>query len=106
MLTVETIGRVRHAFHIKGKKIKQISRELRLARNTVRTIVRGDETKHSYERKAQPLPKLGAFAEELDRLLEDNAKRPKRERLTFQRIYEELRLSGYQGSYDICEASC
>jgi len=33
--------------------------------------VRGDETKHSYERKAQPLPKLGAFAEELDRLLED-----------------------------------
>jgi transposase len=100
MVTVETIGRVRHAFHIKGKKIKQIARELRLARNTVRTIVRGDETKHSYERKAQPLPKLGAFADELDRLLEDNAKRPKRERLTFQRLYEELRCSGYQGGYD------
>ena len=41
MITVETIGRVRHDFHVKGKKIKQISRELRLARNTVRTIVRG-----------------------------------------------------------------
>jgi len=84
---VETIDRVRHAFHVKGKKIKQIARELRLARNTVRTIVRGDETNHSYERKAQPLPKLGAFAVELDRLLEDNATRPRRERLTFQRLY-------------------
>jgi hypothetical protein len=59
MVTAETIGRVRHAFHIRGKGIKQIARELRLARNTVRIIVRGDETKHTYERKTQPLPKLG-----------------------------------------------
>ena len=50
--------------------------------------------------QAQPLPKLGAFADELERMLEDNAKRPKRERLTFQRLYEELRLSGYRGGYD------
>ena len=96
---METIGRVRHAFHIKGKGIKQISRGFRLARNTVRTIVRGDETKHNYERKAQRLPKLGAFADELERMLDENAKRPRRERLTFQRLYEELRLSGYQGGY-------
>ena len=97
---METIGRVRHAFHVKGKTIKQISRELRLARNTVRSIVRGEETQHSYARKAQPLPKLGAFAGALDEMLADNAKRPKREHLTFQRLYEELRLSGYQGGYD------
>jgi transposase len=100
MVTVETIGRVRHAFHVRGKKIKQIARELRLARNTVRSIVRGEETERLYERQAQPLPKLGAFADELGQMLEDNCKRPKRERLTFQRIYEELRLSGYQGGYD------
>ncbi len=97
---METIGRVRHAFHVKGKTIKQISRELRLARNTVRSIVRGEETERLYERRAQPLPKLGAFAEALDRILADNARRPKRERLTFQRLYEALRLSGYSGGYD------
>jgi plasmid maintenance system antidote protein VapI len=45
---VETIGRVRHAFHVKGKKIKQIARGLRLARNTVRSIVRGKETERTY----------------------------------------------------------
>ncbi|NJM34580.1 MAG: IS21 family transposase [Rhodomicrobium sp.] len=97
---METIGRVRHAFHVRGKKIKEIARELRLARNTVRGIVRGEETERLYERRAQPLPKLGAFADALERMLEDTSKRPKRERLTFQRMYEELRLSGYQGGYD------
>jgi transposase len=100
MVTVETIGRVRHAFHVKGKRIKQISRELRLARNTVRSIVRGAATERHYERDAQPLPKLGAFADALDQMLADNAGRGKRERLTFQRLYEALRLSGYSGGYD------
>ena len=39
-------------------------------------------------------------AEALDQLLAENVKRPKREHLTFQRIYEELRLVGYAGGYD------
>ena len=100
MVTVETIGRVRHAFHVKGRKIKEIAREFRLARNTVRTIVRGEETEHRYERKTQPLPKLDGFAEQLTGMLEENAKRSKRESLTFQRMFEELRLAGYRGGYD------
>jgi transposase len=100
VITVETIGRVRHAFRVKGKKIKEIAREFRLARNTVRGIVRGDETEHRYERTTQPLPKLGGFADQLDGLLEANVKKAKRERLTYQQMFEELRLSGYQGGYD------
>ena len=100
MLTVETIGRVRHAFLVKGKGIKTIARELRLSRNTVRTIVRGEETEHRYVRRAQPLPQLGAHATKLDGLLAENAGKPARERLTFQRLYEALRLEGYAGGYD------
>jgi transposase len=100
MVTVETIGRVRHAHLVKGKGIKQISRELRLARNTVRSIVRGEDTEHRYRRRDQPLPQLGAFAAVLDGMLEANAGKAKRECLTFQRIFEALRLDGYQGGYD------
>ena len=92
MLTVETIGRVRHAFLVKGKGIKEIARDLRLSRNTVRTIVRGDETEHRYVRRSQPLPQLGAHAATLDTLLAENAAEPVRERLTFQQLYEALRL--------------
>ncbi len=100
MITVETIGRVRHAFHSKGKKIKEIAREFRLARNTVRGIVRGDETEHRYERRVQPRRKLGGFADQLDGLLQANAKKARREQLTFQHMFEELRLAGYKGGYD------
>ena len=32
-------------------------------------------------------------------MLAANSARPKRERLTYQRIFEELRLEGYRGSY-------
>lgn len=100
MVTVETIGRVRHAFLVKKKGIKRIARELRLSRNTVRSIVRSEETEHRYRRREQPLPQIGPFATQLDALLEANSGKVPRERLTFQRIYEELRLDGYQGGYD------
>jgi transposase len=100
MLTVETIGKVRRAYWVQGKKIKVIARELRLARGTVRRIVRSGETVRTYQRREQPLPKLGAFVEALDKLLEENAGRPKRERLTTKRLFMELQKGGYAGGYD------
>jgi len=100
MLTVETIGRVRREFHVKGKKIKAIARELRVSRNTVRRIVRGDETVHRYTRQEQPLPQLGTYVMALEGLLAANAGKSQRERLSFMRMFEELRLSGYAGGYD------
>lgn len=56
----------------------------------MRSIVRGKETERTYARKAQPLPKLGAFAGALDKMLESNARGPKRGHLTSQHLYEEL----------------
>jgi transposase len=100
MLTVETIGRVRREFHVKGKKIKAIARELRVSRNTVRRIVRGEETVHRYARQEQPLPQLGAYVTALEEMLATNGGKATRERLTFMRMFEELRLSGYAGGYD------
>ena len=101
MVTVETIGKVRRAYWVQKKKIKAIARELKLARNTVRSIVRSGETAPVYLRKEQPLPKLGLFVEQLDKLLEENAGKSKRERLTTKRVFEKLQQeAGYAGSYD------
>src|SRR5580698_3110784 len=100
MLVVETIGRIRREHFVQGKSIKEIARDLRLSRNTVRKVLRSEETSFSYERQVQPRPKLGRWKEELDRLLATNAEAPARERLTLIRLFEELRARGYEGGYD------
>jgi transcriptional regulator with XRE-family HTH domain len=56
---VDTTARVRRAFHVQGWSMKKIARELHLSRNTVRKILRSDETDFSYERERQPLLKTG-----------------------------------------------
>ena len=100
MLVVETISKIRRAFFQDGKPIKQICRELRVSRNTVRKVVRSGVTEFSYERSVQPQPKIGPWRDDLEKLLAENARQPKRERLTRIRIYEELRDLGYEGGYD------
>jgi transposase len=100
MLVVETIGRIRREHLQKGKSIKEIARDLKISRNTVRKILRSGETASSYEREVQPRPKLGAWKEELDRILAANVVKSARERLTLIRIFEELRGLGYSGGYD------
>ena len=100
MKSVDTIARVRRAFHVQGWSLKRISRELHLSRNTIRKILRTDATSFSYERERQLKPKVGPWQDQLDALLNGNHGKPERERLTLIRIYEELRALGYQGGYD------
>jgi transposase len=100
MLIVETIGRIRREHLVKGKSIKEIARDLKISRNTVRRILRSGETSFSYEREVQPRPRLGRWKADLDRMLTTNAGNAARERLTLIRLFEELRALGYEGGYD------
>ena len=90
MLVVETIARIRRDHLVKGVPIKKLARDLRVSKNTIRKVVRGDATSHTYERKIQPMPKLGPWVEELERQLEANEKKPRRDRLSLLRIHEDL----------------
>ena len=100
MLVVETIAKIRRAYFQDRKPIKQICRELRVSRNTVRKVIRSGVTEATYERSVQPLPKIGPWKDKLEEMLAANARKPKRERLTRIRIFEELRALGYDGGYD------
>jgi hypothetical protein len=97
MKGVDTIARVRREFFVRGRTIKEICRELhvcaiRCARSSAATRWRS-----STSRSVQPQPKIGAWREDLDRILGRNAGRPRRERLTLMRVFEELRGLGYGG---------
>ena len=100
MITVETIGRIRREHLLKGKTIREIARDLRVSRNTVRRVLRSGETSFSYDREVQPRPKLGRWSADLDELLAGNVTKAAREQLTLIRIFEELRGRGYAGGYD------
>ena len=106
MLVVETIARIRRDHLVKGVPIKKIARDLRVSKNTVRKVVRGDETSFSYARKIQPMPKLGPWVEELERQLEANAKKERKDRLSLLRIHEDLASLGYEGGYDAVRRYC
>jgi transposase len=63
-------------------------------------VIRSGATEFTYDRTTQPRPKIDPWRSDLDAMLAENARRPKRERLTVIRIYEELRNRGYGGGYD------
>ena len=97
MLVVETIARIRRDHLVRGVPIKKIARDLMVSKNTVRKVVRGDETSSSYERKIQPMPKLGPWVAELERQLEANEKKALKDRLSLLRVHEGLASLGYEG---------
>ena len=70
---METIGKIRRAHFVEGKSIKQICRELRLSRNTVRKVIRSGATEFTYDRTTQPRPKIDPWRSELDELMVETA---------------------------------
>ena len=100
MLAVETIARIRREYFVKKKPIKEIVRDVKVSRNTVRKVIRSEATAFSYDRGVQPMPKLGPWRDDLDRMLEANEAKGKRERLTLMRVFEDLEALGYGGGYD------
>ena len=60
MLTVETIAKIRRDHFKDGKSIKAIARTRGVSRNTVRKVLRTNETAFRYDRHAPAVyPKLG-----------------------------------------------
>jgi len=100
MLIVETIRKIRCAYERDKKSIRQIAIDFRLARNTVKKILRSGITDQQYIRKEQPLPKLGPFQVFLSERLSSDSTKPKREQRTAQVLFEELQRQGFTGGYD------
>src|SRR3954454_24121325 len=98
MIGVDKIGQIRRAFFERHLPIKEIVRTLSVSRATVRKVIRGKATEFKYERGVQPAPKLGEWVKVLSEILEKEAKLPRRERRSTQRLFEELRGRGYFAS--------
>ena len=101
MVSVETIGKIRRAWHVQGKSIRSIAKSMGVSRNTVRKVLRSGEAAPKYRRPDQPHPKLGDFIPELERKLEANTDKEtkRRDRLSMKRIWGQLADQGCDASY-------
>ena len=102
MLVVETLAKIRRDRLVHGKSIRAIAKNRCVSRNTVRKVLRSDETSLEpvYHRRKQPRPKLGQYEALLEALLLSNHQAPRHDRLNFLKMFELLRADGYSGGYD------
>ena len=100
MYRVDVYLRVRRAVMVEGKSIREVSREFGLHRDTVRKMLTYS-VPPGYRRQTSPRrPKLELFTGVIDRILEDDLARPRKQRHTAKRIFERLRDEyGFDGGY-------
>lgn len=97
---MESIRKIRQAYHRDKKPIRQIAREFHLSKNTVKKIIRSDVIEQVYKRTEQPRPKLGSFEERLKQLLVEDSIKPVRHQRSAQLLFEALQREGFAGGYD------
>jgi transposase len=95
---MEFIAEIRRRHLVAGESISSIARSLQLSRPTVRKALK-TLREPVYQRQHQPYPKLGEFQSQLEQWLDIEARLPKRQRRTAQRLFEGLQAEGYRGSY-------
>ena len=96
---METIRKIRLAARDK-KSRRQIARDLRLSRNTVRKVLRSGETRFEYRRETVHRPQLARYIETLEGWLEAEQSLAVKQRRTMLLLYEALQEEGYRGGYD------
>lgn len=96
---MESFAKLRRRHLVLGESISAIARDLNVSRNTVKKYLKSGDAP-SYQRDSQPSPKLGAFEIQLKDFLQQDAQRPKGQRRSAQRLFEDLQRAGYSGAYD------
>jgi len=98
MLGMDQYELIRTAHRVYGKTISEISRETGHSRNTVKKALRGEAWAYR-QREHQAYPVLGEYLEIIDKWLEGDKERPKKQRHTARRVYNRLvREHYYSGS--------
>ena len=97
---MESEAKIRRMFHVQKLTIADIVRTTGLSRNTVRRVIRAEQSGKTYQRTKQSFPALELFKEPLTLWLQTDHKLSKKERRSAMKYYTQLKEIGYNGSYD------
>ena len=82
-----------------GVSIREIARRSKLSRNTIRKYLASAVVEPRYPRRKSP-SKLDGFAAKLTAWLVAEARKGRKQRRNLRRLYADLAVLGFQGSYD------
>lgn len=99
LLPVEERERIRRAYHVERKSIRQIARETGHCRDAIRRAIDDGppETTVSPYPESRPSPTFGPFQPRIEALLTQSNQLPRKQRYTSHRIFEIIQAEGYQG---------
>jgi transposase len=97
MLKVERIEQIRRAYYIEKKSIRQIAKEMGHSRDTVSRAIDSSEPRQYRLSKPRRCAKLGPYKVQIDELLVENEKLPRKQKYTWKKIYEAIKAKGYEG---------
>jgi transposase len=102
MYRVELYLRVRRACHVEGMSVREAARVFGLHRDTVRKMLTFSLPPGYRRNMPSTRPKLDPYTAVIDRILEEDKTRPRKQRHTAKRILERLRAEhGFTGGYTI-----
>ncbi|MCB0171949.1 MAG: IS21 family transposase [Anaerolineae bacterium] len=98
MIKVEEKEKIRRAYYVEKKSVRQIARELKYARQTVRKALQSAEPEKYKMKRARQAPVLGPYHERIKALLTESETMPPKQGYTSHRIYELIEAEGFTGS--------
>ncbi len=98
MIKVDKIERIRRAYYVEGKSMRQIERECHHSWRTIKKALASPEAGSYSLKEPRPAPVLGPYKARIKELLAQNEKLPGKHRLTGHRIFKLVWQEGYRGS--------
>ena len=97
---MKDLGIVRRLFYRDGLSISEIERRTGLTRKTISKWLNAPErTEPKYPKRITVDTKIAAFAAQLTKALEVDSRRPKRDRRTARKLFQEIQALGFEGDY-------
>jgi transposase len=98
MIKVEEKERIRRAYYVEQMSIRQIRREMGYARQTIRKAL-DDGAEEAYTLKEpRHAPVLGPYKAQIEALVAESERLPRKQRYTGHKIFELVCEEGYRGS--------
>lgn len=97
MVQVEDRERIRRAYFVEHKSIRQIARELQHSRETVSKALESAEPAPYTLQAPRPAPMLGSYKVRIAALVAENEQLPRKQRYTSHRIYKIVQQEGFTG---------